>query len=296
MTRAAAFAILALAGCNAASPQLGLDDLVQVVGAQYRPGAFPEPSGGPDTIAVVPGLTTAQVGSDTEQLSALLGASATSAIVGVQGVDGAWIVTAGFPGIENPNNPMIEPTVELADHFPLGPFDVLVASADLDNRVGPPLHATIIAAQAPPPTGMLVVSLVWDSTADLDLHVIDPNGSEAWAGSPNTIKPPGPGQPPLPPTAFFDGGLLDHDGNANCHRDGRPEEDVVWQATPPAGNYVVRVDPQSLCEDASANWAVAVYAADGSLIKSARGISTQDDVIYGKHGTGGGVTALTFSQ
>ncbi len=171
---------------------------------------------------------------------------------------------------------------------------MIVAATDLDNRIGAPMTAPIVAAPQLPPTGTLVVSLVWNSAADLDLHVVDPNGSEAWSGSPNTIKPAGPGQPPLPPGAVADGGILDHDANEDCHRDGHPQEDVIWQAPPPPGQYIVRVEPYSLCGDPIADWYVAAYGSDGALIGAAKGISTPDDVAYGPHGMGGGITALTF--
>jgi hypothetical protein len=303
----AVLVVAVLAACDSsASSQLGLDNLMQISGAQYVPGPFPQPSGGPATVQVVPTYGTAIVGSmcsnnpctaaDQEVINGLLDPGATAAVVGVQGVDGSWIVTAGFPGVTAPNNPTISPTIELADNFPIGPFNVLVASADIDNQVGPPMQATIIAAPLAPPSGLLVVSLLWNTAAELDLHVIDPNGSEVWSGSPNTIKPAPPGQPPLPPSAFADGGILDNTANLNCRHDGHPHEDVIWQAPPPHGMYTVRVDPISLCGDPIADWYVAAYAANGSAIAAARGVSTPDDVAYGMHGMGGGITALTFSQ
>jgi hypothetical protein len=50
---AALAALAALAGCGvSASPDPGLAALLQVPGAQYRPGALPAPSGGPDAISL----------------------------------------------------------------------------------------------------------------------------------------------------------------------------------------------------------------------------------------------------
>jgi hypothetical protein len=288
----------AAAACtDSASAQLGLGDLAQVPGAQYVPGAFPRPTGGPTTVQVVPQYATTLIGGATpEVIDGLLPSSATAALVGVAGLDGAWVVTASFPGIENPNNPTISPTLQLAEDFPIGPFDVLVASVDLDNHIGPAVHATVIATPVAPPAGRLVVSLVWTTAADLDLHVIDPSGHEAWAGSPNTITPAGPGQTPLPPSAYYDGGILDHDANMNCTRDGNPHEDVIWQAPPPAGTYTVRVDTPSLCGAPDTFWYVAAYSGSGAIITAAKGVSTPDDVAYEPHYAGGGITALTFSQ
>src|SRR5579863_8116954 len=97
--------VVVAAGCSSgASPQLGLDDLVQVPGAQYLPGPFPAASGGPDTVQITPTFASEIVGSNNEVLNGLLSSAATAAVVGVTGVDGAWIVKAGFPGIEAPND------------------------------------------------------------------------------------------------------------------------------------------------------------------------------------------------
>ncbi|MDB4955326.1 MAG: hypothetical protein JWO36_2895, partial [Myxococcales bacterium] len=127
----------------------------------------------------------------------------------------------------------------------------------------------------------------------------DPLGHEAWSGDPNTWQPPPPGQP-ADPDAWRTGGILDHDGNRDCHRDGAPSEHVIWKTrigtngpvAPiiPAGQYTVRVDTRSMCSDASAGWYVAAYT-NGTLLEAVRGVSTPDDVQQ-PHGANAGVTAL----
>ena len=57
-------------------------------------------------------------------------------------------------------------------------------------------HDRVVAIDAPPPDGELVVGLHWDGAADLDLHVVDPDGDEAWSGDPNTWQRPPPGSEP----------------------------------------------------------------------------------------------------
>ena len=49
--------------------------------------------------------------------------------------------------------------------------------------------------------GDVQASLTWSSTADLDLHVIDPDGEEIWYGNRGPTD---------------EGGSLDHDANAAC--------------------------------------------------------------------------------
>ncbi len=161
----------------------------------------------------------------------------------------------------------------------------------------------MMADAAPPPDGDLVVTLAWQGAADLDLHVVDPLGGEAWSGHPNTVKPPPPGTP-MDPTAALASGQLDRDKNAGCARDNSAGEDVIWTTRTgtmgpvapviPPGTYAVRVDTPALCGDASAAWVVAVYA-QGVLVGSAAGVSTSEDELYG-HRAGAGVTALSFAQ
>ena len=98
--------------------------------------------------------------------------------------------------------------------------------------------------------------------------------------------------------------VLDHDGNANCRRDGAaPDEHVIWKTRMgtrgpvapliPSGRYTIRVDTRSLCQDASTAWYVdATY--QGQLLGAARGVSVIDDE-QTPHGAGAGVLALTFA-
>jgi hypothetical protein len=192
--------------------------------------------------------------------------------------------------------PFLEPPAMSRALFP-GNFDAGVMAAGsygLDDlgRFGAPATVDLVANAAPPPAGELVIGLDWDGVADLDLHVLDPLGGEAWSDDPNTWVPPPPGEP-VDPTAYLTGGILDHDGNANCHRDGRPAEHVIWRMPPPAGTYLVRVDARSMCGGPAAAWYVAAYR-NATLLSAARGVATGDDVQQ-PHGAGAGVLALRFA-
>ncbi len=297
-------ALLLLAGCSAvASPDDGYGDLLVVDGAQFRPGPFPAQSGGPATLSVQPVHSSIVVGRERELLAGVLEPAATSAILGVSGGRGSWIAHAGPPDIDTPDDASLHVTYGLDPSFPPGPFTIEIAAVDASGRIGPAMGADLLALPDQPPSGELVVALDWPGAADLDLHVIDPAGDEAWIGDPNTWKPPPPGNP-VDPCAYLTGGMLDLDANQDCRRDADPSEHVVWaggtcagmQVAPivPAGTYTVRVEAKSLCTDASAPWLVTVFH-QGTAIASARGIATPDDAEYGKHGAGAGVTALTFT-
>ena len=83
-------------------------------------------------------------------------------------------------------------------------------------------------------TGDVQVTLRWTGTADLDLHVLDPAGSEIWYGSPTAAS----------------GGELDVDANAACQeQQARPVENVFWpDGAAPRGEYRVTVDFYQDCD------------------------------------------------
>lgn len=275
--RAALALVVALGACDAASSEPGLDALLQIEGAQYRPGPFPDDEGGPAAIEVAPAFGRIAIGAFDGQLRGTLERGARAQIIGVVGVDGAWILPAALPQLDTPDLPSVEARFGLAADFPSGPFEVIVAAGDAEGRVGAPATTTIVAEEVPPPDGELVIGLYWDSAADLDLHVTDALGGTAWSGDPNTYEPPGPGEPPDPPGAHLAGGMLDRDGNRGCRRDAVPREHVIWAQPPPVGAYVVRVNLRSLCGDAAAYWHV-VALRRGEVIGAARGVSAADDV------------------
>lgn len=284
--------LLALAACDAASPDPGLGALLQVEGAQYRPGAFPDEDGGPAALQVTTRHSAITIGHLDESLSGVLEPTARGVVIGIDGADGTWLLPAGVPELDTPGYASARAVFGVGDEFPAGPFVLRLAASDEHGRFGASATTMLVANEEPPPEGELVVGLTWDSAADLDLHVVDPLGGEAWSDDPNTWEPPPPGEP-VDPEAYKTGGILDHDGNKACRRDGRPREHVIWSMPPPAGDYIVRVDARSTCGDASAAWYVAVYRS-GDVLAAARGVSTPADVLE-PHGQGAGTLALRFS-
>ena len=293
---AAALAATALAAlltaCDGASPDPGLGAWLQVAGAQYRPGPFPADAGGPAALDVQTRRGQILIDRLDEPLDATLAAAARAAAIGVAGSDGAWIVRAGAPDFDTPGLPGARAVLGVAEGFPPGPFTLVVAASDEDGRFGAPAAAELVALHADPPPEPLAIGLVWDGAADLDLHVVDPLGGEAWSDDPNTYVPPPPGEP-IDPEEYKRHGILDRDANQSCRRDGRPSEYVIWTVPPPAGQYVVRVDARAMCGDAVAYWSVVAYRG-GQPIASVRGASVPEDTAL-PHGAGAGLLALRFS-
>jgi hypothetical protein len=270
-------ALLALlvAGCGAAPADSGVTAWLRVAGAQFQPGAISDAAGGPAVAGVLADQTFIVRGSTGNALAGTLDAGATAAILALDGDSGYWIAVAGVPDVTAPDQPTLHADYDLSPLSPLGARDLTVRAVDDAGRAGAPTAAHLVVVDAVPPTGALVVTLTWDTEADLDLHVVDPGGGEIWARAPADA-----------------GGVLDGDSNAMCVIDGRRSESVTWAAAPPSGHYLVRVDLPWLCGAGFADWTVAVQL-DGAQIAAAEGYS-DESATRGVHDRGAGVLAVAF--
>ena len=109
-------------------------------------------------------------------------------------------------------------------------------------------------------TGDVQVTLRWDNTADLDLHVIDPANEEIWFGSSSSTS----------------GGQLDVDANAGCSGDA-PVENVFWPAGgAPNGVYQVSVVYYGPCDvTGPVNYEVTIRV-DGQTVDVRNGTLTAE--------------------
>src|SRR5437870_4891956 len=98
------YLLVLLVACDAATPDPGLGRALFVDGAQFRPGRFPTATGGPPTLSIDNPHVRVVAGGNREPLHGVLDPSATSAIVGIDGRGGTWIVPAGPPDIETPGD------------------------------------------------------------------------------------------------------------------------------------------------------------------------------------------------
>lgn len=105
-------------------------------------------------------------------------------------------------------------------------------------------------------TGDVRVTLTWNTTADIDLHVTDPMGFEIYFPSDHERSP--------------SGGELDVDANAGCGND-QQVENIFWPAGgAPNGTYQVEVVYFSSCGAGPTNYEVAVNVG-GRLLDRHRG-------------------------
>jgi hypothetical protein len=286
-----ALLVLALAACDGASSDSGRDAWLRVSGAQFVPEKLTTTADGPSVVALNLSRSQATRGDTALHLSGTLGSTANAVAIWLNGDRGFWLLPAGLPDVTLDNALTFASTVGLSLEAPLGARTVTVVALSHAGIAGPPSEAALEILDTTKAQGALVVTLQWDTDADLDLHVVDSAGVEIWARNPNSWQAT-PGAP-LDPTAWKRGGLLDADSNSQCVIDGRNQENIVWSTSAPSGHYLVRVDTFSLCDQSAARWTVSARTADGTQLGLAQGIATPASA-RPPHDLGAGVRALEF--
>lgn len=293
---------LALALCAMAAPACdwspkntsGVESIVRVDEGQAYAGSISAPAAGNDAKAyVVPRNATIFAGVTGKSIKGGVGPNANAVALGVAGDSAYWRVPALSEDQSNPGNFTFTATLSISREVLNSPLlqatggglmlPLSARAVRSDGSFGPETIQPFILDELSPDVG-LRISLQWDTATDLDLHVLTPDGKggyeEVWAKARSA-------------DAKTPDGNLDFDSNANCQIDGRDQENVTWQGTPPLGHYIVRVGAASLCGEASAPW--WAYATVAGVTKAeASGILTQA-ALRGGAGAGSGVTAFEFN-
>lgn len=239
-------ATTALGGCTSAlKPDSGFNiqdfiasvtDASGTVSAVLVEGPAPAEAGGP---AASVGGVSVMINGGSSQQHVTAGGAFTRVIVSVDGLNNYYELTlpAGVSaqGLLLSANPAAFAT------------NLTFAYAVADGQgVGPYARQSMRFLQVG--TGDIQVSVAWDDTADVDLHVVDPNGDHIFFNN-RTVS---------------SGGTLDLDANAACNRTSPPgggepthvsNENVVWpfgSAIP--GTYVVYLHYWSACGLPQTNW------------------------------------------
>lgn len=134
-------------------------------------------------------------------------------------------------------------------------FVVLVSILDDNGKVSEVVEKTVELIEVG--TGLLQISLSFDTAKDVDLHVIEPNGAHVYYG--NSVS--------------NNGGELDLDSNAGCGLDYVNNENITYgeEAFVEPGLYTVYVDLYENCDPSvKTNYVVSVYY-DGALISAESG-------------------------
>ncbi|HEX7505865.1 MAG TPA: hypothetical protein VF550_03775 [Polyangia bacterium] len=296
-----------LGGCSSSTDAgSGREAFFRIQGAQYIPG--PIDTSPRDDLPTVLNVATMNndlfPGVSNKNISGTVGPESTAVLIGLQNDVGHWVVQV--QDVADLSNLSAGLTFSCSASFsPLTPAGALNlvfrATTSRDGKVGPaklqPLTMT-----APQLLGALVISLDWDTQADLDLHVQIPSdgldgggATEIWSRKPSAVQPA-----PGTTATVQDGmqaGYLDYDSNSMCVIDGRRAENVIFPTAAPHGRYIVRVDTFSLCSEVTARWRLRVFANGGAdpAFPPVFGQSTDIDTRF-PHGQGQGAQALVFDN
>jgi hypothetical protein len=295
-----------LVGCGGATADSGINAAFRIENAQYIPGEIDSTSrdaGVTDAmLPVVHTVTTIngtiQPGTTGHTVAGTLGPGSTAVLIGLRGDIGHWVVPVSTVDQNTPGDLAFSAKATFGYNLPPPPFQIVLRATNRAGDSGPPTSQTFGVAQPPAP-GAMVVSLEWDTQADLDLHVQLPTLGDAGFREVSTRKrtssvPPAPGDPPATAEDTQKLAYLDMDSNSQCVIDGRRNENVIWPVTPEAGSYVVRVDTFSMCGEVAANWRVRVFINGEEQPALGRTGQSMDVDTRNAHGTGAGLQAVAF--
>lgn len=300
----AALGLVLGAGCGfSGGSSSGLESVLRVAGAQAMSGSIADPPAEiPAVVAPSTRWNTVYPGVSNKSIKGVVGPDANAVAIGVPGDAGYWLLPGQKPDSVDPSSNDFSATFSVSPELAQsalvqtnpddGTSTLTLAFRGVDGQGRFGTATTLpMAVQLAQPSGTLVVSLLWDSPVDLDLHVLvpapvtsaTPDGYlEVWSKKPAA-------------DASAKDGLLDRDSNAACAIDNQDQEDVVWQGTPPSGRYLVRVEAFSLCGLPSAQWVASAMTAGsaGAPLAEVSGVVTEAST-RGAHGPGAGLTAFAF--
>ena len=160
----------------------------------------------------------------------------------------------------------VEPAPQRVDAFTIvdveNPNGLLERSAGSDGASIPDTGA-----------GDVKLTLRWNSSSDLDLHVLEPSGEELWYSAKG-------------PSAT--GGRLDIDANIGCEEDGSLEN-IFWPlGKAPTGQYTVKVVGYSVtgCGSGDYELTIAVAGKEPRVINGTVGEDEEDLYDFSSSGVG----------
>ncbi|HEY5372262.1 MAG TPA: hypothetical protein VIK01_01185 [Polyangiaceae bacterium] len=254
-----------LTGCgDSQSAPSGLEEPVRIVGGQFIEGSFPAShDSGPQISTVNIHDLELLEGATGKSVTGLAGPGSQSVAIALQGLGhGYWVVPVGSEDLDAPGFFDWGASLSFSTNVPGPKPNLAFAAADSSGQFGP-LTTQTLFVKSLVPMGHVVASLTWGVDADLDLHLIAPNGKELSPKHPNTISSDANGKP------LAGSGLLDHDSLAACVPDGLRTENVVWADAPLAGTYGVYVDMFSACGKPAANFKFSLLVDGQSVLEKA---------------------------
>jgi hypothetical protein len=270
-------------GCWSGTPaSLGLDEPIRVRGATFEtgdlPGARPltdrEVDAGvplaPPHVTTVNSLNNVlRPGEVGKSLNG--GVTDDADAVAIRFVDigsGYWVIPAAGPDPSKPGELTWSMSLDVAESAPKGLHKLLFAGIDKAGHAGTQNELDFCIDSAVPdnenacdPTiepPFAVISLTWDTNADLDLELVTPDGKVVDPKHPTTATETDAG-PAVNPAID---GVIDRDSNRGCVIDGFRREDAVFQSHPRNGQYLVYVNMFAACGQPAARFEVTLSLAE----------------------------------
>lgn len=254
MTRGIFFFALLTTACSSRAAPSGINEPLRVQGGQFVNGALPRGETGPKIVTVESNNNAVPQGFIGKKLEGNVGRGASSIAIGLEGLgSGYWLMPVGFPDPLSDGELRWEVLFDVASTAPVGKRALLLTAIDAEGRPGP-LYTQAFEVLPQIPSGKMVITLRWDSDADLDLVVVAPTGKTLDPKRPTTVLQPDAGVDAAAPEY----GFIDRDSNAACVRDSYRQEDLIHPTSYTPGVWDVRVSMFSGCGAAAANYTVTI--------------------------------------
>jgi hypothetical protein len=269
---------LSLSACSGAKSETGLGEPLRLRNASFKSGDLPgePPSPTSTTSPLVTSFETAStVVRPGQTEKGLLGrASPDTVAVGLRFADvgsGYWVLPVDGPDPQNNGELVWQTLADFGSDVPAGLHPLRVVAIDGSGHAGvqrelsvcvtPSIPDNLNACQPTTAPPSAVLSLSWDTAVDLDLVVVTPEGRIVDAKHPRTIAPP----PPGPSSSGVDAGVtasvgtFDRDSNGGCAIDGVQRENLVFQARPPPGSYLVYASLFDACGQPPVHFRLSLF-------------------------------------
>jgi hypothetical protein len=254
------------------------EEPIRVTGAQFFKGELPGSPPLTDPEAEVPTPTVTSIslagllvspGYSGKRISGRASTDAVAVGVRLAGLgSGYWVFPVGAPDPTAQGEFSWSARLDFSRDVPAGEHELFLAGIDRAGRAGAQFSSRLCFTsplgdesvcnprQAPP---ALIVSLSWDTGADLDLRVLTPEGKVVDAKHPSTALAADAGaaiDPEAPGT-----GVIDRDSVRGCAVDGVERENLIFATEPSAGSYSLYANLFEACGAASARFTMTVHRA-----------------------------------
>ena len=262
--------VVAIVACSGVSSNNAVTEPIRVRNATFKSGGFPGGGPAPTVTLIETASTVIRPGELSKSISGRVSPDAFA--VGIRLADlgtGYWVFPASGPDFQNNNELVWQSDSDFGVDVPTGTHILDVVAIDGNGNAGPVRELSLCFAPAVPdnlnacnPATLppaSVFSLSWDTPVDLDLVVVTPDGRIVSAKHPRTVAPPLPGPGAQDAGVTANTGVFDRDSNANCVIDGIQREDLVFQATPASGSYLVYASLFDACGHANVHFKFSLF-------------------------------------